>query len=95
MPIWKHLPAIEYAFKKSGIIYSVKVRVRLYASLRKFGPEEQEIELPDNSTVEDLVKILKLPKMPLLKVVNSEVRHMEYPLKDGDEVAIFPPIAGG
>ncbi len=73
----------------------MKVRIRLYASLRKFGPEEQEMELPENSTLEDLVKILKLPEMPLLKVVNSEVRHPEYPLKEGDEVAIFPPIAGG
>jgi len=74
----------------------MKVTVKLFATLRNFGPVEQEIELAQNSTLEDLIKILKLPeKIPLLKIVNGEHRNIHYPLKEGDEVALFPPIAGG
>ena len=74
----------------------MKVTVKLFATLRNFGPVEQQIELAQNSTLEDLIKILKLPeKIPLLKIVNGEHRNIHYPLKEGDEVALFPPIAGG
>lgn len=74
----------------------MRVRIRLYASLRKFGSEEQEMELPENATIEDVIKLLKLPeKIPMLRIVNGEHRTLKHPLKEGDEVALFPPIAGG
>jgi molybdopterin converting factor small subunit len=74
----------------------MKVKIKLFASLRKFGPEEQEADLPENATVEDAINLLNLPaKFPLLKIVNGEHRPPKYPLKDGDELALFPPIAGG
>jgi molybdopterin converting factor small subunit len=74
----------------------MKVRVKLFATLRNFGPEEQEMELHANATIEDLIKLLKLPeKIPVLRIVNGEHRELKYPLKDGDEIALFPPIAGG
>jgi len=57
---------------------------------------EQEMELAENSTLEDLIKMLKLPeKIPLLKIVNGEHRSTHYRLQEGDEIAFFPPIAGG
>ncbi len=72
------------------------VKVKLFASLRNFGPEEQAMEIPENSTLEDVVGRLKLPAgIPLLKVINGEIRQLEHPLKEGDEIALFPPIAGG
>jgi molybdopterin synthase catalytic subunit len=74
----------------------MRVTVKLYATLRNFGPEEQQRELPENSTIEDVINMLKLPeKMPILKIVNGEHRDPKYLLKDGDEIAFFPPIAGG
>lgn len=74
----------------------MKVTVKLFATLRNFGPAEQEMELAENSTLEDLIRMLKLPdKIPLLKIVNGEHRSMHYRLKEGDEIALFPPIAGG
>jgi len=74
----------------------MKVKIKLFATLRKFGPDEQEVELPDDATIEDAVRLLNLPeKMPLLKIVNGEHRPPKHPLKDGDELALFPPIAGG
>ena len=73
----------------------MKVKIKLFASLREYGPEEQIIDLPDNATIEDAVSLLKLPeKFPLLKIVNGEHRPPKHPLKEGDELALFPPIAG-
>lgn len=73
----------------------MKVKIKLFASLRQFGPEEQVVDLPENATVDDVVTSLNLPKMALLKIVNGEHRPSHYHLKDGDELALFPPIAGG
>jgi len=74
----------------------MRVKIRLFATLRKFGLEEQEVELPENATIDDAINLLNLPKeIPLLKIVNGEHRPPKHPLKDGDELALFPPIAGG
>lgn len=72
------------------------VKVKLFASLRQYGPEEQMMAIRENSTLSDVVGRLGLPeKIPLLKVVNGEIRKIDHPLEDGDEIALFPPIAGG
>jgi len=74
----------------------MKVRIKLFATLRNFGPEEQEVDLPDGATINDAIDLLNLPeKIPLLRIVNGEHRPPKHPLKDGDELALFPPIAGG
>jgi len=88
--------ALTSSFKKSVIICTMTVRIKLFASLRNYGPEEQTVELPQNATIEDVITYLKLPeKIPLLKIVNGEHRNLKHPLKEGDEIALFPPIAGG
>ncbi len=81
-----------------GVWYnsSMKVNVKLFASLRTFGPDDQVIELPDHTTIDDVIRYLKIPStIRLLKIVNGEHRPTDHELKDGDELALFPPIAGG
>ena len=73
----------------------MKVKVKLFASLRKFGPDEQVIELPEDATIDDAIDSLNIPKTSLLRIVNGEHRPAKHALKDGDELALFPPIAGG
>ena len=74
----------------------MKVKIKLFATLRNFGPEEQVVVLPDGATINDAINLLNLPeKIPLLKIVNGEHRPPNHPLTDGDELALFPPIAGG
>ena len=73
----------------------MKVKIKLFASLRKFGPDEQVVVLPENTTIEDVVASLNMPKIALLRIVNGEHRPAKYTLQDGDELALFPPIAGG
>lgn len=73
----------------------MQVKIKLFASLRQFGPDEQVIELPDNATIDDAINSLNFPKTALLRIVNGEHRPAVHQLKDGDELALFPPIAGG
>jgi molybdopterin converting factor small subunit len=74
----------------------MKVKVKLFALLRQFGPDEQVVELAEGTTVDDVVRSLKLPgTIRLLRIVNGEHRPADHVLKDGDELALFPPIAGG
>ena len=74
----------------------MKVKVKLFASLRTFGPDEQVVELADQTTIDDAVDILKIPRtIRLLKIVNGEHRPADHVLHDGDDLALFPPIAGG
>ena len=74
----------------------MKVKVKLFAFLRQFGPDEQTVELPEGTAIDDVVRSLKLPgTIRLLRIVNGEHQPSDHVLKDGDELALFPPIAGG
>jgi molybdopterin converting factor small subunit len=79
----------------------ITVQVKLYATLRQRFPslrigEAMPVELPDGSTVAQLVQELDIePDLAKVVFVNNRVRRGEQALADGDAVAIFPPVAGG
>ena len=79
----------------------MKVQVELYATLSKFLPPGAEgrkamVELPEGATVDDLLRHLAIPpEMAALLLVNGTHRPPEAVLKDGETLAIFPPLAGG
>ena len=74
----------------------MKVKVKLFASLQEFGPRIQDMELPEGALLEDLLEKLRFPDgLPLLKIVNGRHVSLQQRIRDGDEVALFPPIAGG
>jgi molybdopterin converting factor small subunit len=74
----------------------MKVKVKLFASLRTFGPDEQVLEVPARTTIDDVVHILRIPgTIRLLRIVNGEHRPANHLLQDNDELALFPPLAGG
>jgi len=81
----------------------VRVRVRLFAGLKELiGQQEITVDLPEGASVGDLRERLRrdLPRLApflpsLVCAVNEEYRLPEYPLHDGDEVALIPPISGG
>ena len=55
-----------------------------------------EVELPEGSTLTDLVTYLALPKEQVkVLFVNAKAQELNYRLEPGDEVGIFPPIGGG
>jgi molybdopterin converting factor small subunit len=74
----------------------MKVRIKLFASLRTFGPDEEVRDLPEGTTIDDVVRLIRIPAtIRLLKIVNGEHRPANHVLQDGDDLALFPPIAGG
>jgi molybdopterin synthase sulfur carrier subunit len=55
-----------------------------------------EVELPKSSTLEDLVDFLALPREQVkVTFVNGRAQKLDFHLEPGDEVGVFPPIAGG
>lgn len=79
----------------------VKVDVRLYATLRRYGPEttlgeDLTLELPEGTTVEGLLQKLGVPS-DVVKIVfvNGISRDPDHVLAEGDRIGIFPPVAGG
>lgn len=79
------------------------VRALFFASYRDVaGADELEIELPRGARVADLVGRLRaegarwtaFPAAPAV-AVNLDYASLDATLKDGDEVAFIPPVAGG
>lgn len=80
----------------------MKVNVKFFALGRELvGDTDLKIELEEGNNVQDLIELLKNkhPKLNELNsfvvAVNQEYAEMEDSLKDGDEVAIIPPVSGG
>ena len=74
----------------------MNITLKLFATLRDFGPKYQELQLSENTTLEDVIKTLNLPgNFPMIRLINSEFAEVTQRLKEGDVIALFPPIAGG
>jgi MoaE-MoaD fusion protein len=76
----------------------VRISVRLFAGLREqAGVRERSLDVPEGATVAGIWPILDLGDEPagLLYAVNREYAARETALRDGDEVALIPPVSGG
>lgn len=72
------------------------VEVRLFASFREGRFKEKELELPEGSTLGDLLAQLEIAeKDAKITIVNGTAVSAGHTLADRDVIAIFPPIAGG
>jgi molybdopterin converting factor subunit 1 len=78
------------------------VTLLLFASYADaFGTSSLDVELPQEATVEDLLEAVRahpgadrLPRAPLI-AVNQSYADLHSPVREGDEVALIPPVAGG
>ena len=83
----------------------MKIRLKLFATLRDYLPEdakssELELVVAEDTSVQGVIELYRLPaKLVHLVLVNG---HYIYPnaratthLKEGDVLALWPPIAGG
>jgi MoaE-MoaD fusion protein len=76
----------------------VRIAVRLFAGLReRAGVAGRALELSDGAAVGDVWPALGLGEEPggLLYAVNRAYAERDYVLRDGDEVALIPPVSGG
>lgn len=79
---------------------TIDVRVRFFAVLReRAGCEERSLELPAGSTVGDLLDRLgrEIPDLPsgVAAAVDRTYAPREQELRDGQELALIPPVSGG
>lgn len=84
----------------------MKITFKLYASLTVYLPEsarrdnQMPMELPEGATVGQVIEPLGMPpRLVHLVLVNGVYvqpeQRLTHALKDGDVLAIWPPIAGG
>jgi molybdopterin synthase catalytic subunit len=81
----------------------MRVNVRFFAVVReRLGRDQESVEISDGSSVNALMEELAnregslRPLLRYLRVaVNREMVADTHQLRDGDEVALIPPVAGG
>jgi molybdopterin converting factor small subunit len=79
----------------------VKVEVQLFATLAAYlpaaaGSDSATLDVPEGSTVDDLVRALAIPlELDCIRVVNGVDADPDQVLSAGDVLSIFPPLAGG
>ncbi len=82
------------------------ITIKLFGLLKTLASNQTEVSIALNggSQVKDLVSVLDgrypqigelIHKRKVLVSVNQEIAHEETEIKDGDEVALLPPFAGG
>jgi len=79
----------------------MSITVKYFASLReRLGRTEDQLELSgEDSTVAEIWQRVSVsePELPdnILTAINMEYVKPDARVKDGDEVAFFPPVTGG
>jgi molybdopterin synthase sulfur carrier subunit len=80
---------------------AMRVTVKLHATLRKFLPAGSDdnaavLDLPQGTTVGDVIARLGIPSGHAKMIVSGdEYLEPTSVLHDGQEVNLFPPLAGG
>lgn len=70
--------------------------VLLFGPLRdKFDSGKLTIEMPENSSIEDLLNHLGVDSDYVKTAVDGEIRPISTRLKAGSEIALLPPVSGG
>ncbi len=75
----------------------MSIQVKFFASLREqIGISETEIATADTAAdVWNMTTENREPPQNLLVAINLDYATLDSPVKEGDEVAFFPPVTGG
>jgi molybdopterin converting factor small subunit len=79
----------------------MEVTVKLFANLRKYLPPESDgrkvvLKVPEGTTIREVASSLKVPEQLLqIVLVNGNNASLDESLSEGDEISIFPYMAGG
>lgn len=74
----------------------MRVRILVFGILKDLVPESSTVELPEGACVGDLLGRYEQEAFRSAAVaVNQEYAASDHVLRDGDEVALLPPVSGG
>lgn len=79
----------------------MKVDIALFASLSgRHSPDvpggrTRTYELAEGTTISEIIEMLELPDQPRIVFVDGRHAEESSTLRDGERLAIFPPVAGG
>jgi len=82
-------------------VAGMQVKVKLFATLRDYLPKESDgkscmVTVDENTTIEQIIAQLNIPgDIPKIILINGRNGSLSQTIKPGDEVSIFPPVAGG
>lgn len=79
------------------------IRVLLFASIAEVvGVREAPLELPEGARVRDAMAVLVREHEPIARAarslataVNASLVAADHPLRNGDDLALLPPVSGG
>lgn len=74
----------------------MKVRVKLFASLRENNEKEMDLDLAEGSTPLDVIARINIcEKDVAIIMINGRGKGEDTPLKEGDTLSLFPAVGGG
>ena len=78
----------------------MKLKIRLYATLRRYGnPDKEgmvEVDFSDGMTIEKVFALLDIPPAEVkLAMVNGRSAEFGDTLSVEDRIGLFPPVGGG
>ncbi len=99
---WTYFAAARKAYIRARITV-LRVTVKLFAAYReKAGASELILDLPSGAHLESLVQevLYMYPTIAsnastVVAAINQEYADHTQELRDGDEVALIPPVSGG
>jgi molybdopterin converting factor subunit 1 len=97
---------IAVAEARAVILERMRVKLLYFGVLKDMlGASEEGIDLPEGATAGDLVRILRERTSNILMeerlwqslavAINRHYASSQQPLREGDEVALLPPVSGG
>jgi sulfur-carrier protein len=74
----------------------MNVTVKLFATLQKGRFDIRKLELPERTRTIDVIGMLSIPDTEIALIfINNVHAGLDTILKDGDTLALFPPVGGG
>lgn len=77
----------------------MKVEVRLYATLRKYGKPDGTptvFDIPEGALLSDVMACMGIPNdIEAVILINGRPATRTSVLSEGDKVVFFPPVTGG
>ncbi len=74
----------------------IKAEVRLFAYFREGREKKQIMEFEEGTTISQVIEALNIDEKEVsIALLNGIDGSLDRQIKDGDIVALFPPVGGG